>query len=409
MKHKIGRRQLAKLTLAAMLPHSTPQFTSADLSPSLRNAPTLARWQSSVGGFGAWQGEGKEIAADGAVRLDPGSALLERDPYRTSGYLSGTFYTGGDYLVGTATGPAVALSYTSPAEVIPSWTAATPAGTWLELLVRARIAGNWSNWYNLGVWASDTSTIQRHSVRNQRDSNGRVSTDTLLLNRPADAVQIKVRLFQAPDQTAAVPAISSISVVCSPTGQDLWSEPSEPGLVAHALHLPQCSQMIYPNGGEVWCSPTSISMVLGYWLPTSDSCEPRVQDAVAGVYDWVYGGHGNWAFNTAYAATHGLDAYVARFTNLAETEPLIAAGIPLILSYGWNRGELSGAPLPSSNGHLVVLAGFDTAGNPIIYDPAAPTNGTVRRTYPRAQIERLWLTRSAGTAYVIHPPAPPLI
>ena len=25
--------------------------------------------------------------------------------------------------------------------------------------------------------------------------------------------------------------------------------------------------------------------------------------AVAGVYDWHYDGHGNWPFNTAYAAT----------------------------------------------------------------------------------------------------------
>ncbi len=29
--------------------------------------------------------------------------------------------------------------------------------------------------------------------------------------------------------------------------------------------MPLRSQMIYPNGGEVWCSPTSVAMLLAYW------------------------------------------------------------------------------------------------------------------------------------------------
>jgi len=78
--------------------------------------------------------------------------------------------------------------------------------------------------------------------------------------------------------------------------------------------------------------------------------------------------------------------------------------VALVLSYGWREGELAGAPIPRSSGHLVILAGFDANGDPIIHDPAAPTNATVRRTYRRAQIERLWRTHSSGTAYAIHPP-----
>jgi hypothetical protein len=81
--------------------------------------------------------------------------------------------------------------------------------------------------------------------------------------------------------------------------------------------------------------------------------------------------------------------------------------VPLILSYAWQRGELTGAPLGSSSGHLVVLVGFDRAGNPIINDPAAPGGASVRRTYPRAQLESLWLEHSGGTVYVITPPGWP--
>ena len=39
--------------------------------------------------------------------------------------------------------------------------------------------------------------------------------------------------------------------------------------------------------------------------------------------------------------------------------------------------------------------------DPVLNDPAAPTNAGVRRTYDRAQLERAWLRGSDGTAYVI--------
>jgi hypothetical protein len=145
-------------------------------------------------------------------------------------------------------------------------------------------------------------------------------------------------------------------------------------------------------------------MVLGYWAAEERSCGDRVREAVAGVYDWRYRGHGNWPFNTAYAATHGLEAYVARLGGLAAAEAWTAAGVPLVLSLAWGRGELDGAPLASVNGHLLVLAGFDEAGNAIVHDPAAADDASVRRRYRRDQLESLWLTHSAGTAYIIHPP-----
>ena len=35
----------------------------------------------------------------------------------------------------------------------------------------------------------------------------------------------------------------------------------EPALWDTLINVPECSQMVYPDGGEVWCSPTSTSMV----------------------------------------------------------------------------------------------------------------------------------------------------
>ena len=72
--------------------------------------------------------------------------------------------------------------------------------------------------------------------------------------------------------------------------------------------------------------------------------------------------HGIPAGVSAHAAARGLEAYVTRFRSLAEAEPWVAAGVPVGLSYAWEPGMLSNAPVRSSDGHLGVLVGFDAAG-----------------------------------------------
>jgi hypothetical protein len=89
---------------------------------------------------------------------------------------------------------------------------------------------------------------------------------------------------------------------------------------------------------------------------------------------------------------------------MRQAEVWVAAGVPLALSYAWPEGGLAGAPIPFSDGHLVVLVGFDAAGNPVINDPAAPSDDTVQRVYDRAEFETLWLAHSGGAAYVVYPP-----
>src|SRR6185436_6350955 len=120
---------------------------------------------------------------------------------------------------------------------------------------------------------------------------------------------------------------------------------------------------VYADGGSVWCSPTSTSMVLSAWEGYRGEPAPRVRVAVEGVFDWIYDGHGNWPFNTAYAGTSGYEGYVARFTSLEKAEEFVAAGLPVILSIAWQKGELTGSGVDSTNGHLVVLVGFDASGN----------------------------------------------
>jgi hypothetical protein len=362
----------------------------------------FVRWRAADNGFAGWDLKGVKLNA-GALEFDPTTAGTESDPYPVGGYYGGNYYNGGSFLVGEATSPIKGdlFNYT---EAIASWNATTPIGTWVEVQFRAQYGTRWSKWYNLGIWASDYSTIHRHSVRLQGDTDGYVAVDTFVSTNKKEttnAFQLKIRLFSA---KGAIPSVRNASVAYS------TSAPKSASVLGgdskywnQSLNVPLCSQMVYPDGGEVWCSPTSTSMVLGFWGIDPGPCEPRVRAAVAGVYDWIYDGHGNWPFNTAYAASKGLEGYVARFTSLAQAEPFIDAGVPVVMSIAWGKGDITGSTIPSTNGHLLVLVGFDAAGNPIINDPAAATDAGVRVTYSRSEFEPLWLQSSGGTVYLIYP------
>ncbi len=196
------------------------------------------------------------------------------------------------------------------------------------------------------------------------------------------------------------------------------------------LDVPRYSQMVhsghYPQwggGGQAWCSPTSTSMVLGYYdaLPRrkayawvgADHPQPWVDLAARSTYDHSYEGTGNWPFNTAYAAPlAGGPSFVTRLRSLREAERLVKAGIPVIASISFGSGELTGAPISASNGHLLVIAGFTREGDVVVNDPAASRSSGVRRTYDRGQFEDAWLPTSGGLVYVVtdadHPlPASP--
>jgi hypothetical protein len=309
-------------------------------------------------------------------------------------------------------------------ELVPSWIATTPNGSALQVLVSVRDdKGATSTTKDLGHWALNDGTTKRASGGSQSDAVARVATDTVVATRrPLTAYRLTVRLLRV--AAGASPTLSSIGAVTSQPSATLPTVSLPLKKAAVSLAVPRYSQMIhrgqaqqYGGGGEAWCSPTSLSMVLGYygrlpapstytWVPRSAA--DRWVDHVARLtYDYSYDGTGNWPFNTAYAATRTGSAFLTRLANLRMAERFIRAGIPLVLSIEFAKGQLPGAPISSTPGHLVVLTGFTAAGNPIVNDPAASSDAGVRRTYDRAAFERAWL-RSWGTAYVVRDAKHPL-
>ena len=365
-------------------------------------------WRTD-GGFDGWErGPGTTKTADGRLALDPASAQPATDA--AGGYHGRNFYSGGPYVFGEVTSPMIPAGF-GVTRAVPSWGADTPPGSWIEVSLRAQLAGGrLTKWYSAGVWAADGSTVARHSVGDQGDGDATLATDTLVIGEgkpAAEALQVKVRFMTARPEAVPSLRLAAVAVSSAPPKQPA-TPAGDPARWNKVLGVTACTQS-YADGGEGWCSPTSMSMIVGYWAQDPGPCEPRVRAAVDGVYDWVYDGHGNWPFNTAYAATRGLEAWVTRFRSLAEAEPWIAAGVPVAISYSWKPGELTGAPVRSSEGHLGVLVGFDARGDPVVNDPAGKGDGGkgdggLRRTYRRAQLENVWVGHSGGTAYLAYPP-----
>src|SRR5262245_38339491 len=257
---RIGRRALLAGAAAGALALTARPAPPAGAAAPYRTG--FARWRAADGGFAGWQVDGAALGADGALRVGSGLAA------------------------GAAISPPAETPF-GALEAIPSWNAAAPEGSELAVALRARIDGDWTRWYEFGHW----SEVARASLRGERDDVGAVETDTLVLQQPAEALQLRLRL-SGPDAAVRLGALASSTTPARPAAVSA----GDPGLWGRELDLPRCSQMVYPDGGRAWCSPTSTSMIVGYWQRDQGACEPRVRAAVAGVYDPTYRGHGNWPF-----------------------------------------------------------------------------------------------------------------
>ncbi|MDF5758203.1 C39 family peptidase [Spongiactinospora sp. TRM90649] len=309
-------------------------------------------------------------------------------------------------------------------ELVPSWDAVTPPGTWLEVELSGRTAdGSRTKWYVMGRWAHDEDAIHRTSLPGQGDDDAEVAVDTLVARRPWTAFRLRLTLYGDGDAEVRAAEVMASAVRAGPVRDGTAGPGEAPGTElpvprrsqnVHAGHHPQ-----WDGGGESWCGPAAVTMLLEYWgrgpgpeelswVDPADPC-PAVDHAARHMYDHSYQGTGNWPFGIAYACRYGLTGFVTRLRSLAELERLIGAGVPVITSQSFREHELPGSGY-STSGHLMVVVGFTEDGDVVANDPAAPRDETVRRVYPRAAFENVWLrgSSSGGIVYIVHPPDVPL-
>jgi Peptidase_C39 like family len=254
-----------------------------------------------------------------------------------------------------------------------SWNTHAPSGQLAFRLLRARTPA--SDWLDLVEWRP--SGAKSYSPQHEDIS---VEVDVIRAAQPFDGIEVRAR-----DVRFELVAFSS----------PVRLRPSLPyARDALILDVPARSQYETGSAQRGWCSPASLAMIHAF-----HGIDRPVAETARAVFDRAYNGTGNWAFNVAYSGTLGLRGVVAHLANLDHAQRLIERNLPLAISYSWSEGELPGAPLERSDGHLAVLRGFTRDGDCAINDPAARN---VRVVYPRAAIEYLW-QRNDGVAYLVAP------
>jgi hypothetical protein len=264
------------------------------------------------------------------------------------------------------------LTFEPAREGVLSWNTFSESGTIAFRLLRAQMPA--TPWLTHVQWSSEG----RQSFSPAHEEV-RVDVDVIRSTQPFDGIEVRAHDVEFKALMFATP---------------VHNTPSMPYLgEARILDVPARSQFVV-EGERGWCSATSVSMLNAY-----HGIDYDVPATARAVFDRAYNGTGNWSFNVAFCGSLGLRAAVVYLRNLDHAQRLIEAGIPLAISYSWSAGELPGAPIEHSDGHLVVLCGFTANGDCAVNDPAAPN---VRVVYPRAAIDRVWL-RSGGVAYAVAP------
>ncbi|MCW2839820.1 MAG: hypothetical protein JWR55_1303 [Aeromicrobium sp.] len=396
----------ATATALAVMP-AAPAAAASDQS-------SFARW-TTTGDLAKGKSTGL-TAKKGAMTIGAGTKVVRyKDPRVSGGTTS--------YDRGTWQGPWQSAGFDATS-LIPSWSITTPGSTWARIDVRVRNGSQVGSWDTVARWAGSTSRVKRSSYSAQTDDLARVATDTVLAGKGQsfDRWQVRVVLHR-PKGSRSTPTLNAVNGVAANYTTRSTGTSKTTMTATTDLPVPRSSQMIHRGefpqwggGGEAWCSPTSTSMVMRYfgkgpkksaytWSRYADSF---VDHAARYTYDHQYEGTGNWPFNTAYAANYSLDTYVTRLASLRDAEAYIQAGIPLVASVAFGRSELTGAPISSTPGHLLVIRGFTATGQVIANDPAASKNSTVRRVYSRSQFEKAWQKGSGGVVYVMRPTSVPL-
>jgi uncharacterized protein YvpB len=285
-------------------------------------------------------------------------------------------------------------------ELVLSWNAVCPTGTFIHAEAKGVGAAGDSPWYSMGYWSTDP-TQKRESIIGQNDNWGEVETDTLVMRVPMQGFEIRLSLMgNALGNEFDLKFLGvSISKKNHPGGIQIPQLKKTP-----ILAVPEKSQLGHV-GGRGWCSPTCVSMVLSYWGKRLDRIEldSPVPEVAKAIHDPNWPGTGNWSFNVAFAGQfRGMFAFVHRMDSIATVHALVENGIPIPISVSFDL--LNGKQADESNGHFVVVVGFDGKGNAVINDPWPDPKGinSVRKIVPVERLVKAW-QRSKQTAYVIGP------
>lgn len=246
--------------------------------------------------------------------------------------------------------------------------------------------GEWSGFYKLGLLSAQF----KRSFPPQEDTFGRVAMDELCLSVPAEAYRFRLK-------SSGDVSLNGLWAcgVRAPFAYDVKSASRLPsGSFCASVEPVSQMEQKHPDKRRI-CSPVSVSMALnalGYQTPL----EPFLQN----VFDQSAAIYGNWTFSAAAAGMRGAQSFVRRFSALEELQDFVTPDSFVVASVSYGKGQLDGAPMESTTGHLVLVRGWEKQ-KVLVADPAAATKETVLRAYDARQFADAWLLNKKGAAYIV--------
>lgn len=277
-------------------------------------------------------------------------------------------------------------------DLLVSWNVETPANSGFRVEVRvARTEDAFSPWLFVGDWGRVPDV-----PKTTETEGGRIDTDFFRGKVTFRSAQVRVRAWSTGDAQSSELALERLTLCFSDREARVDGPVQADDPVAVRLPVPTRSQRTEDAAiaGRI-CSPTSLAMVLAY----RGASHPTA-DVAARAFDPVNDIYGNWPRNVQAAYSLGVPGYLTRIASWGEAEALIRARQPIIASIGVKEGQLRGAPYAKTEGHLIVITGFDGQGGVHVNDPAVSDPARAMMVYAREDLDVVWLQRG-GTAYIL--------
>ncbi len=283
---------------------------------------------------------------------------------------------------------------------LASWNGSAPeSGGGFRVFIRFPWGAGWSPWLEMGYWQDNYWPGSKTTSY----SGGYINIDTGILYYDRDQWQAKVE-FSRDNTSIPSPSIHRFSMQVSDAATtdslDLAgiSADNPPAIFIPTQFIYQFS--VDPDIGGRICSPTTTAMILGSLGQTVD-----MLDFAWDTYDPYYQIFGVWPRAVQSASRYHVEGYVNRYRTWSEAYEVLAAGGRIAMSVGQ----------PLYSGHLLMLAGFNSNGQPIVHDPAR-SNG-YSYIYNKSSLSQAWFAKG-GVAYTFfphtvasvadnHPPAAP--
>jgi Peptidase_C39 like family/Secretion system C-terminal sorting domain len=270
---------------------------------------------------------------------------------------------------------------------LPSWNGHVPNdSSSFKVLMRYynQSSAVWSPWLTIGFWKANIWSSYGYTSY----SGGKIDIDNAVLNSYNSKWQFKVEMKRT---SISQPSPSLYKLGFFVSDQKTTDNVNINSIVADkpnsilikTEHYYQYS--LDPGIGGDICSPTSVSMVLRSYNINVDPLQFARDN-----YDTYYGMFGIWPRAVQNAAEYGLEGAVTRYRTWSQAYKILAAGGRIVMSVGE----------PLYAGHLMMLAGFDAAGNPLVHDPARK-NGYAYK-FDKTSLSESWFNKG-GVAYTFYP------